>query len=163
MPNLCCRALVTVAALAVPAVADAAPPSSQQAIATTIKADVATIIAGINAKDIEKATKFDAPDIISMESGREPSIGAKADHDGLSMTFKHTPSWHLSLIDEAVDVGRAGDLAIYRGTYAEDSLRDGVPYTHKGNYIAEFRHDADGQWRVHWSAIAWQSASKKKG
>jgi ketosteroid isomerase-like protein len=140
----------------------AASPQSKSAIASMIKADVAEIIAGINAKDIDKATKFDAPDLISMESMREPSVGAKADRDGLSMAFKYAPSWHLTMIDEAVDVGDAGDLAIYRGTYAEDSMRDGVPYTHKGNYIAGFRHDPDGMWRIHWSVIAWQSPSQKK-
>ena len=139
-----------------------ASATSQSAIPSTIKADVAEIIAGINSKDIDKATKFDAPDLISMESGREPSVGTKADREGLSMAFKYSPSWHLTLIAESVDAARAGDMAIYRGTYAEDSMRDGVPYTHKGNYVAGFRRDPDGMWRVHWSVIAWQSPSKKK-
>jgi ketosteroid isomerase-like protein len=141
----------------------AAPKESQSAIASEIKADVGEIIAGINSKDIGKATRFDAPELVSIESGREPSVGAKADRDGLSMAFKYAPSWHLRLIDETVDVAKAGDMAIYRGTYAEDSMRDGVPYTHTGNYVAEFRRDPDGMWRLHWSVIAWQSPSKKKG
>lgn len=146
-----------------PAQGSAAPKNSQVAIASAIKADVAEIVNGINTKNIDKATAFDAPDLVSMESGREPSIGAKADHDGLAMTFKYAPSWHLSLIDESVDVAKAGDMAIYRGTYAEDSMRDGVPYTHTGNYVAGFRRDPDGMWRIHWSVVAWQSQSKKKG
>lgn len=145
-----------------PVQAAAARSQSQAAIASVIKADVGEIIAGINTKEIDKATKFDAPDLVSMESGREPSVGAQADHDGLSMTFKYSPSWHLTLINESVDVAKAGDMATYRGTYVEDSLHDGVPFTHKGNYVAGFRHDPDGMWRVHWSVIAWQSASKKK-
>jgi ketosteroid isomerase-like protein len=145
-----------------PVQAASRPRSPQSATASQIKADVAQIVAGINGKDIDKATKFDAPDLISMESMREPSVGAKADRDGLSMTFKYAPSWHLTLLDEAVDVARAGDMAIYRGTYAEDSMRNEVPYTHKGNYVAGFRRDPDGMWRIHWSMIAWQSASKKK-
>jgi ketosteroid isomerase-like protein len=148
--------------MTVPAEVRSAPAAAQGAIASRIKADVAEIVAGINTKDIDKATKFDAPDLVSMESGREPSVGIKADHDGLSMSFKYSPSWHLTLIDESVDVARSGDMAIYRGTYAEDSLHDGVPFTHKGNYVAGFRRDPDGMWRVHWSVIAWQSASKKK-
>ena len=153
--------LIAASLIAVPTQASAAP--SQAAIASRIKADVAEIVAGINAKDIDKATKFDAPDLVSMESGREPSVGAKADHDGLSMSFKYNPNWHLTLIDEAVDVAKSGDMATYRGTYAEDSLHDGVPFTHKGNYVAGFRRDADGLWRIHWSVVAWQSPSKKKG
>ena len=152
--------LIAASLIAVPNQAFAAP--SQAAIASAIKADVAEIVAGINAKDIDKATRFDAPDLVSMESGREPSVGAKADHDGLSMTFKYAPNWHLSLVDDTVDVAKAGDMAIYRGTYDEDSLRDGVPFTHRGNYVAGFRRDPDGMWRIHWSVIAWQSPSKKK-
>ena len=113
-----CTLLIAASLIAVPTQASAAP--SQAAIASAIKADVAEIVAGINAKDIYKATKFDAPDLVSMESGREPSVGAKADHDGLSMSFKYNPNWHLTLIDETVDVAKSGDLATYRGTYAED-------------------------------------------
>jgi ketosteroid isomerase-like protein len=157
-----CPIVIAALLLCSPAGASSAARASQSAIAGKIKADVAEIVAGINAKDIDQATRFDAPDLVSMENGREPSVGAKADHDGLSMAFKYAPSWHLSLVDETVDVARAGDMAVYRGTYVEDSLRDGVPYTHKGNYIAGFRRDSDGMWRVHWSVIAWQSASKKK-
>jgi ketosteroid isomerase-like protein len=147
----------------VPTHASTNQASSQSAIASQIRADVAEIVAGINSKDVDRATRFDAPDLISMESMRAPSFGAKADREGLSMTFKYAPSWHLSLIDEVVDVATSGDMAVYRSTYEEDSMRDGVPYTHKGNYVAGFRRDPDGKWRVHWSVIAWQSPSKKKG
>ena len=127
-----------------------------------IRSEVAEIVGGINSKDIDKATKYDAPDLVSMESGRPPSTGAKADRDGLSIAFKYAPEWHLSLIDESVDVAKGGDMAVYRGTYAEDSKHDGVPFTHTGNYVAGFRLDPDGVWRVHWSVIAWQSPSHKK-
>ena len=64
------RLLIAASLIAVPTQACAAP--SQAAIASTIKADVAEMVAGINAKDIDKATSFDAPDLVSMESGREP-------------------------------------------------------------------------------------------
>ena len=83
-------AAVILAAMAC-APAQAAAPTANPAIAARIKADVAEIIAGINAKDIARATKYDAPDLVSMESMREPSYGAKADHDGLSMAFKYSP------------------------------------------------------------------------
>ena len=154
--------LLAVTVAGSPANASAPRHGSRAAIAAQIKKDVAEIVAGINLKDIDRATKFDAPDLISMESMRAPSIGAKADRDGLAMTFKYAPSWHLTLVDDSVDVAKAGDLAIYRSTYTEDSMRDGVPYTHTGNFIAGFKHDPDGQWRVHWSVISWQSPSHKK-
>jgi ketosteroid isomerase-like protein len=154
------------AALILPALAwapaQAAAPASQAAIAARIKAEVAEIVAGINAKDIVRATKFDAPDLVSMESMREPSYGAKTNYDGMAMVFKYAPDWHLGMIDEAVDVAKSGDMAVYRSTYNEDSLRDGVPFTHKVNYMAGFRRDPDGMWRVHWSVVCAQSLSKKK-
>lgn len=134
----------------------------QSRIATQIKADVAEIVAGINGKDAARATKFDAPDLISMESMRPPSYGAKADREGLPMAFKYAPEWHLRMIDETVDVAKSGDMAIYRSTYDEDSVRDGAPYTHKVNYIAGFRRDPDGMWRVHWSVVCAQSPSHKR-
>jgi len=162
MLKRCSSALALAAIACAPAAASTHQPA-QSAVAAQIKADVAEIVSGINSKDIAKATKFDAPDLVSMESMREPSVGAKADHDGLSMAFKYAPSWHLTKVDETVDVAKSGDMAVYRGTYDEDSTRDGVPYTHRGNYIAGFRRDADGQWRVHWSVVSWQSPSKKKG
>jgi ketosteroid isomerase-like protein len=135
--------------------------ASKAETAAMIKADVAEIIAGINAKDIVRATKFDAPDFVSMESMREPSVGADADKAGLSMGFKYSPQWHLGLIDETVDVSDSGDMAVYRSTYNEDSVSNGVPMTHKVNYIAGFRRDADGAWRVHWSVVCAQSRSHK--
>jgi ketosteroid isomerase-like protein len=137
--------------------------ASNPNIAIIIKADVAEMVAGINAHDPERATKFDAPDLVSMESMREPSIGSEADRQGLSMAFKYSPNWQLSLIEETVDVSDAGEMAVYRSTYNEDSTSDaGVPMTHKVNYIAGFKHDTDGIWRIHWSVVCAQSRSHKK-
>lgn len=150
------------AAILLSAASVSAHAEAKSSTDSKIRSEVAEIVAGINAKDIDKATKYDAPDLVSMESGRTPSMGVKADHDGLSMAFKYSPSWHLTMIDEKVDVSKAGDMAVYRGTYAEDSTHDGVPFTHTGNYVGGFRHDPDGVWRVHWSVIAWQSPSHKK-
>src|SRR3569832_1100962 len=63
--------------------APAAAAPSKSAIAATIKADVAQLVAGIYAHDVARATAFDAPDLVSMEGGRPPSIGAQADREGL--------------------------------------------------------------------------------
>jgi ketosteroid isomerase-like protein len=163
MFNRCCTIIVAACLSCGPAHGAARLSQPHSAIASKVKAEVAEIIGGINSKDIAEATRYDASDLVSMESMRAPSFGAKADRDGLSMAFKYTPSWHLTLVDETVDVAKAGDMAVYRGTYDEDSLRDGVPFTHRGDYLAGFRRDADGMWRVHWSVVSWQSASKKKG
>jgi ketosteroid isomerase-like protein len=159
-PN--CLAAVSVFLAGSAANAAQPPVADQAAVAAQIKSDVAVMIAGINSKDIDKATRFDAPDLVSMESGRTPSVGANADRDGLSMAFKYSPSWRLTVLNETVDVAASADMAVYRSTYREDSLRDGVPFTHDGDYLAGFKRDPDGMWRVHWSVVSWQSPSHKK-
>src|SRR5579864_911395 len=114
------------------------------AIAETIKADVAQLVAGINAHDPVKATLYDAPNIISMECGSPSAIGVDADREGFKLGFSHDPYWKVSLIDETVDVASSGDLAVYRGTYNEDNSRAGVLMTHKTNFLAEFKRQGDG-------------------
>jgi ketosteroid isomerase-like protein len=131
-------------------------------IPSLIKAEVADEIAGINAHDAARATAHEADDTVAMESGRPPIVGKKVYEQGLAMVFKREPDWRLRMVDEAVDVAEAGDMAIYRSTCDEDSARDGVPYTHRGNFIAGFKRDPDGMWRIHWSVVSWQSPSHKK-
>jgi ketosteroid isomerase-like protein len=130
-----------------------AVPDATARIADTIRRDVAELIAGINAHDPARATSFDAPDIVSMESGRPPSIGAADDRRGLSMAFQYTPSWHIRLIDETVDVAASGDMAVYRGTYWQDSADHNIPMTQKVNFIAGFRKRPDGSWQITWSVV----------
>ena len=136
-----------------------ATPASDARIARTIKADVAEIVAGINAHDVMRATAFDASGIVSMESGRTPSVGLDVERQGLGMAMQYSPTWHLSMLDETVDVASAGDLAIYRGTYDEDSTNDGVPMTHVVNFLAGFKKQHDGSWKVEWSVVCAQSRS----
>jgi ketosteroid isomerase-like protein len=144
------------AAWAVVTVASAASSSgsSQGQIAAAIKADVAEIVAGINAHDVERSTKFDAPDIVTMESGRPPGVGMAADKQGLGEAFKQAPSWRVRLVEETVDVSSGGDMAVYRSTYNQDSDDDkGRPMTQKVNFVAGFRREGDGAWKMHWSVV----------
>lgn len=137
----------------------AATITSNERIERTIKADVAEMVAGINAHDVARATQFDAPGIVTMESGRTPSTGVDADRQGMGMAMQHTPSWRLTMLDETVDVASARDMAIYRGTYNEDSNDSGVPMTHVVNFIADFHKQHDGSWKVEWSVVCAQSRS----
>lgn len=133
--------------------------TSDERIGRAIKADVAEMVAGINTHDVARATQFDAPGIVTMESGRAPSTGIDADRQGMGMAMQHTPSWHLTMLDETVDVANARDMAIYRGTYNEDSNDGGVPMTHVVNFIADFQRQHDGSWRIEWSVVCAQSPS----
>ncbi len=139
-----------------------AVPVDTTAIAGTVKADVAQLVAGINAHDAAKATAFDAPNIISMECGSPSTVGVDADRDGFQQGFAHNAGWRVSLIDETVDVASGGDMAVYRGTYDEDSSSAGVPMTHKTNFIAEFKRQGDGSWRIAWYSVSNMEQSHPK-
>ena len=132
------------------------------AIAETIKADVAQVVAGLNAHDAVKTTAYDAPNIISMECGSPPTIGVEADREDFKAGFARDPLWKVSLIDETVDVASSGDLAVYRGTYNEDNSRAGVLMTHKTNFIAEFKRQSDGSWRIVWYSVSNMEQSHPK-
>jgi len=132
------------------------------AIAKKIKADVAQLVAGLNAHDVAKTTAYDAPNIISMECGSPSTIGVEADREGFKTGFAHDPAWRVSLIDETVDVASSGDLAVYRGTYNEDNSRAGVLMTHKTNFIAEFKRQSDGSWRIVWYGVSNMEQSHPK-
>ena len=131
-------------------------------IAETIKTDVAQLVAGINAHDAVKTTAYDAPNVISMECGSPSTVGVAADRQGFEMGFAHDPLWRVSLIDETVDVASSGDLALYRGTYNEDNSRAGVLMTHKTNFIAEFKRQGDGPWRMVWYSVSNMEQSHPK-
>lgn len=156
------RWLTTTACMLALSPAISAAPSKAD-IAAMIKADVAEIVAGLNAHDPDRTTKFDAADLMEMEAFNTPVMGAKADKDGFAAAFKKTPSWRVTMIDETVDVADAGDMAVYRSTYHEDSAAaDGTPMTHKVSFLAGFKHDADGVWRMHWYVVCPQERSHKK-
>jgi ketosteroid isomerase-like protein len=131
-------------------------------IAETIKKDVAQLVAGLNAHDAVRTTAFDALNIVSMECGSPSTIGIDADREGFQEGFAHDAGWKVSLIDETVDVARSGDLAVYRGTYNEDSSSAGAPMTHKTNFIAEFKRNSDGPWKIVWYSVSNMEKSHPK-
>ncbi len=128
--------------------------ASEKSVTEAVKACVAQQVAGINAHDAEKATQCEADDTVSMESGRPASTGRANYIAGLKMAFQYEPAWHLRLIEEAVDVPQSEDMAVYRSTYFQDSTIEGAPATQKVNYVALFRKQADGSWKITWSVVS---------
>jgi ketosteroid isomerase-like protein len=139
----------------------AAVPSTS-AISAKVEAQVAEMIAGINSKNADMATKYDAPDVIFMAAFSRPAVGRATDRAGFVQSFKKNQGWHITKINETVDVPKSADLAVYRGTYDEDGVNNGVVMTHRVNYIAGFRRDPDGVWRIHWAVVNPQEHSHKK-
>jgi ketosteroid isomerase-like protein len=131
-------------------------------IAAKVASEVAEMVAGINSKNADAATKYDAVDITVMQSLSPPAVGRVTDRSGYVEAFKQNQGWHITKIDETVDVSSAGDLAVYRGTYNEDAINDGVLMTHRVDYLAGFKRDPDGMWRMHWAVINPEEHSHKK-
>ncbi len=161
--SACWKPLLVVAFSAVvTAPFTAAEPGDTAAIAQTIKADVAQVVAGINSHDAVKTTAYDAPDVISMECDSPSTVGVEADREGFKAGFAHDALWRVALIDETVDVAGSGDLAVYRGTYNEDNSRNGVLMTHKTNFLAEFKRQSDGSWKIAWYSVSHVEKSHPK-
>ncbi|HLZ51904.1 MAG TPA: hypothetical protein VKP61_14220 [Candidatus Acidoferrum sp.] len=157
-PSLLLLAFAAIGGASWRAVASAEPA----AIAETIKSDVAQLVAGLNAHDPVKTTSFDASNVISMECGSPSTVGIEADREGFKTGFAHDPFWKVSLINETVDVASSGDLAVYRGTYNEDNSHAGVLMTHKTNFIAEFKRQSDGSWKIVWYSVSNMEQSHPK-
>ena len=65
----------------------AAPATNGAEIAAIIKADIAKVVAGINAHDVARTTAFDAPDVIFIEDESPNSVGIASDRAGFSSAF----------------------------------------------------------------------------
>ena len=146
--------LLAAFALAVAGTSAAAEPVDTAAIAEAIKADVAQLVAGLNAHDVLKVTAHDAPDVVSIACGSPSTAGIEADREAFRAGFARDPQWGATLVDETVDVAKSGDLAVYRGIYDEDNGRAGVLTTHKTNFIAEFKRQGDGSWKIVWYSVS---------
>ena len=160
---LCRRSLLLiVVGLAGTALSAAAQSADTKAVADTIRSDVAQLVAGLNAHDAARTTAFDADDIVAIECGSPSMVGREVDRKGFAEGFAQDPAWKVHLIDETVDVAGSRDLAIYRGTYHEDHGRAGVLMTHKTNFIAEFKRQRDGSWKMAWYSVTNMEPSHPK-
>lgn len=150
---------ISVAVCVASAPAHAVTPSP---IVAKVEAEVAEMIAGINSKNADMATRYDAPDIIVMQSFNPPAVGRETDRSGYVESFRRNQGWHITKIDEKVDISKGDDLAVYRGTYNEDAINNGALMTHRVDYLAGFAQDADGVWRMHWAVINPEEHAHKK-
>ena len=156
------KAYCAIAILFSAAFAPVAQAASGSPIAAKVTAEVAEMVAGINSKNADMATKYDARDIKVMQSFSPPAVGRDTDRSGYIEAFKQNQGWHITKVDDVVDVSKGGDLAVYRGTYNEDGISNGVLMTHRVDYLAGFAHDGDGRWLMRWAVINPEEHSHKK-
>lgn len=122
-------------------------------IADAVKADVAQNAADFNAHDPVKVASHDAPDVVQIFHGTANESGPAADQAASVKFFADNPTTHFSVTDGSVDVSASGDMAIYRSSYAmtvtDPKTKKDV--TETGNYIAAYKPQTDGSWKLAWS------------
>jgi ketosteroid isomerase-like protein len=131
------------------------PKPATTLTADGVKADVHSLIAAFNAHDAAKTVSHDAPDFVGMYHGMANNLGPAAD---LSITRLQVadPKARIDLSNETVDVAKAGDMAIYRATYAATSTDPKANRTvvEHGNLLIGYRIGADGTPRVAWDSFS---------
>jgi len=153
-----CFALVT----GLDGAASAVAAADRDTVSATIKAQVREIAMGVNSHNAAQATKYDAPNIIVIQSGQQNTTGVAADVAGYKQGFAAAPTWRVRLVEETVDVPASADMAVYRSIYNEESLHDNVPFTDKVNFISGWSRHENGAWMMDWYAVSQTEKSHKK-
>ena len=100
------------------------------------------------AKDVERCMPFYADDASEFEPGKPMDTGKDAIRKSLAAFFA-APGASLTFQTAKVVVARGGDLAYTYGTNAT-TMNDakGKPVNDKGKYVAVYRKQPDGKWKV---------------
>lgn len=135
---------------------EAAKPAVDTAkIAAAVKADAAASVAALNAHDADKAVSHDAPNIVGMFHGA-PNINSPAEDLAQTKQTLADPAFHLTITNDTVDVASAGDMAIYRATYAATGTdpKTKRAFTENGNWIVQYKPQTDGSWKMVLSVVS---------
>jgi ketosteroid isomerase-like protein len=151
-------ALAAVASLAACNKPEAAKPAADTGkISDAVKADVAQLVSDANAQDATKVTSHNAPDVVRMFHGQPNTVGAAANADGAKKAMATPdPAYKVTIADPVVDVAASGDMAVYRSTYVATFTdpKTKKPGTETGNYVAGYKLQPDGSWKIEWSVAS---------
>ena len=122
-------------------------------IAAAVKADEDQLTLDFNAHDVGKVVGHDAPDVVQMFHGFPNFVGVAGDTTNNQQFFAANPNGKFEVADAVVDVAASGDMAVYRATYVLTFTdpKTKVPATEHGNYLAGYKQQADGSWKMTWS------------
>ena len=148
--------LVAVSLSACNPAAPAKPAVDTGKIADAVKADVAQNVADFNAHDATKVASHDAADVIQMAHGQPNTVGLTADLASNQKGFAADPASHVTANTQGVDVAASGDMAVYRSTYVFNATdpKTKKPVTENGNYLAGYKLQPDGSWKIEWSIVS---------
>ena len=132
------------------------PAADTGAIAAAIKADADQLVTDFNAHDAVKSASHDAPGMVAMFHGAANTVGADADLATTKQLFIDSPNTKFTVADETVDVPASGDMAVYRATYsyAFNDPKTKKPIVETGNWLAGYKLQPDGSWKIAWDILA---------
>ncbi len=124
-------------------------------ITEAVKADANQLIADFNAHDATKSVSHDAPQTLGMFHGA-PNVNNQAEDLAATKVQLADPAAKVSVTDATVDVAQAGDMAVYRATYAFTMTdpKTRTPVTEHGNWLIIYKPLPDGSWKIATSMIA---------
>lgn len=126
-----------------------APPVDMRAQnEAVIRANAIASCAATNAKDLEKTLSYYTDDAVQLSDGAPMLRGKDQLRAAWKATFAQTGTG-LTFATAAVDVSKAGDLAVEHGTYDYSSTdKDGAMHHQTGKYVDEWKKQPDGSWKV---------------
>jgi len=134
----------------------ATPAVDTGKVADAVKADVDQLVVDFNAHDADKVGGHDASDVVQMAHGMPNIVGAAADLAANRKGFSGDPTQHVTVANATVDVPASGEMAVYRSTYVFTSAdpKTKKPTTENGNYVAGYKQQADGSWKIEWAVVS---------
>ena len=139
--------------------APAAPPAAAVVdtgkIADAVKTDVTQLVTELNARDVDKAVAHDAADMVGMFHGTPNVIGPAADK-AMTAQLLADPAFHLAVSGETVEVAKAGDMAVYRATYAVTATdpKSKKPVVENGNWLVGYSSSDGVVWKIAWNVVS---------
>ena len=124
-------------------------------IADAVRADVTQLVTELNARDVDKAVSHDSADMVFMFHGAPNVVGPAADK-AMTSQMLADPAFHLAVSGETVDVAAAGDLAVYRTTYALTATdpKSKKPVVEHGNWLVGYKPVEGGTWKIAWNVVS---------
>jgi ketosteroid isomerase-like protein len=107
------------------------------------------------AGEIDKVAQVFAEDCWQMPPNAEPMVGRAALREGWKQATR-LGQWRFTL--DTQDVMVSGKMAVERGKYVLEfaagpaAPADMPSQVDRGNYVALWRRDNDGEWRIVWDA-----------
>src|SRR5690349_20739809 len=119
------------------------------AVKQSIKADEAKWNKDVKAKDTEGLAGHYADDAFVVPPGAPPADGMTQIRQFYARALTD-PAIDVTIANDKVDVGSAGDLAYSRGHFSEKytDSKTGKVMTSTGSYLAVYKKQDDGSWKI---------------